>query len=89
MLLDTGTVPLYEATSDGFWGTGFPFNSKSTVEEKGNGENRLGHILMAIRAGYSLDCTDREYDQSSVDGSTCASTHSQSGVSQSVEDSAD
>lgn len=68
VLLDTGPSPLYEATTDGFWGTGYSFHSKFTVEEKGSGDNKLGAILMAIREGYSAN-SDQTSDQSSTDGS--------------------
>lgn len=48
-LCNTEDSPLYEATNDKFWIVGLPIHSKDTIDEKGNGQNKLGLILMALR----------------------------------------
>lgn len=54
MLLDTTDTKLFEATTDGFWGIGFPLHAKNTLEE-GSGANKLGSIFMALRNNYLAD----------------------------------
>lgn len=68
--------PLYEATVDDFWGTGYSLRAQETISAKNTGSNKLGLILMALRDGptsnQSVDDapseheTDTPSDRSSV-----------------------
>ena len=50
-LIESGSKDLYELTYDRFWGCGFPPSKSEQVKQKGNpGSNRLGKLLMEIRA---------------------------------------
>lgn len=52
-LINTGTSNLYEATTDHFWGNGSTLFSKTTQQEAGKGQNKLGLLLMALRNDLS------------------------------------
>lgn len=54
-VLQESEGPLYEATTDDYWGTGYSLRSKETVSAKNLGLNKLGLILVALREG-SIDC---------------------------------
>lgn len=52
-LVNTGTRPLLECTTDLFWGTGWPIDSPKWNEAYDYpGENNLGKILEGIRENY-------------------------------------
>lgn len=49
ILLNTGNSVLYEAMTDQYWGIRSTLFAKSTYQETGKGQNRLGLMLMALR----------------------------------------
>lgn len=61
--------PLYEATTDDYWGIGLSLRSKEALSGKATGTNKLGQILMALRdsllEGQLGDDADCVHDQSS------------------------
>lgn len=62
--------PLFEATTDDYWGTGFSLCSKETKKGRGTGTNKLGSILVALRDGPpGSDDSQSSVDTSSVHGS--------------------
>lgn len=51
-LIETGNVKLIEATVGKFWGINGSIHSKAALDESGNGKNKFGQILMALRLEY-------------------------------------
>lgn len=49
-LCDTGELPLYEATTNTFWGCGLRINSRLWLSGNPPGQNRLGLLLMDVRS---------------------------------------
>lgn len=62
-LCETGDYPLYEGTTNTFWGCGLRINSKLWLTGNPPGQNRLGKLLMEVRAKL-MD--RREYKASST-----------------------
>lgn len=58
--------PLYEATTDDYWGIGYSLRSKEALTGKSTGTNKLGQILVALR-------------QSLLDGLSGSDTNSEHG----------
>lgn len=48
-LCDTGNYPLYEATSNQYWGCGLRLNSRHWASGITLGQNHMGQILMRVR----------------------------------------
>lgn len=48
-LIDTGNYPLYEATTNQFWGCGLRMNSRLWSSGMYPGRNNMGQILMKVR----------------------------------------
>lgn len=69
-LCETGNYPLYEGTTNTFWGCGFRINSKLWLNGNPPGQNRLGKMLMEVRSKL-MD--RREYKSTLIPSSTIVS----------------
>ena len=49
-LTDTGSIYLIEGSTDGYWGSGKKLYSKELMEGHWNGQNKLGEMLVELRA---------------------------------------
>lgn len=70
--------PLYEATTDDYWGIGYSLRAKEALTGESNGVNNLGKILVALRDSLIENQSqgDAPSDQGSngpSEGSTCTS----------------